>query len=388
MDTKSSARVLMIIGLYHPIVGGAEKVCQALSKSLHEQGMAVTVLTKRIRGLPDRELVDGIPVHRKMMWWHPFGIAYMVSVLLFLVRYRRQYDIIQCFGLFLFLPPALLMKYLFKKKVVLRLLCSGPYGDFANVEELQCRNLIISCARRFDRIIYMSADMKEELMANRFAEEKLAYIPNGVATERYVPSAAPATHVCFVGRAETQKGLGYLLRAFSIILQEGCKAQLFIVGDGKQKPLLEDLSKKLGIDDQVIFTGFAEDVLTYYQRSRIFVLPSLSEGMSSALLEAMSCGLAVIATRVGASEELVGARLAGNDLPRGHGHVGERGIVVNPLDEKGLAESLQLLLKDARLSKRLGDRAREFVMQSHSHESMVRSYQGLYSSLDMLSCAG
>ncbi len=69
------------------------------------------------------------------------------------------------------------------------------------------------------------------------------------------------TNICFVGRVETQKGLGYLLKAFSIIVQEGCNAKLFIVGDGRQKTLLEDLSRHLAIDDQVVFTGFAEDVL-------------------------------------------------------------------------------------------------------------------------------
>lgn len=371
----------MIIGLYHPIVGGAEKVCQSLSKRLHEKGMAVAVLTQRLKGAPDRESIDGIPVHRKMRWWHPLGIAYMVSVLLFLVRYRREYDIIQCFGLFLFIPPALVMRYLFKKKVVLRLLCSGPYGDFAGVEALKCRQLIIACAQRFDRIIYMSADMKEELLLYRFSKEKLTCFPNGVDTTRYAPSAAPAYDVCFVGRVETQKGLGYLLRAFSIIVREGCHAKLFIVGDGKQKSLLEDLSRHLAIDGKVFFTGFAEDVRRYYQQARVFVLPSLSEGMSSALLEAMSCGLAVIATRVGASEMLVGTELEGNDLPRGHCHVGTRGIVVNPHDEKGLAEALRMLLNDTRLSKSLGNRAREFVVKSYSHESMVSSYQGLYSSL-------
>jgi glycosyltransferase involved in cell wall biosynthesis len=371
----------MIIGLYHPVVGGAEKVCQALSKSLNQRGMAVTVLTQRVSGLPDCEIVDGIPVHRKMKWWHPAGVAYMLSVLLFLVRYRRQYDIIQCFGLFLFIPPALIMRHLFKKKLVLRLLCSGPYGDFAGVGALQCKRLIIACAQRFDRIIYMSSDMKEELLQHRFSEEKLVCVPNGVDTVRYAPSAAPANHICFAGRVETQKGLGYLLRAFSLIVREGCDARLFIVGDGRQKALLEDLSRHLAVDGQVVFTGFAEDVSHYYRQARIFVLPSLSEGMSSALLEAMSCGLAVITSRVGAGEALVGADLAGKPLQRGCCHVGTRGILVNPHDEKALVESLRMLLNSTQLSKGLGERAREFVVKCCSHESMVSSYQNLYSSL-------
>ena len=231
-----SPRVLMIIGLYHPVVGGAEKICQALSKSLYQRGVPVAVLTQRRRGLPECEVIDAIPVHRKMKWWHPFGIAYMLSVLLFLVRYRREYEIIHCFGLFLFVPPAMLMRYLFKKKVVLRLMCSGPYGDFANIEGLTFKNLIISSAMHADRIIYMSADMREELLQNGFAEEKLICIPNGVDTERYIPSVAPGTHVCFVGRLEAQKGPGYLIRAFSMMAQESCTAKLFLVARVGKSP--------------------------------------------------------------------------------------------------------------------------------------------------------
>jgi glycosyltransferase involved in cell wall biosynthesis len=371
----------MIIGLYHPIVGGAEKVCQALSKSLYQRGVPVAVLTQRQLGLPACEVIDAIPVHRRMKWWHPFGIAYMLSVLLFLVRYRREYEIIQCFGLFLFVPPAMLMRYLFKKKVVLRLMCAGPYGDFANIEGLTFKNLIIASAMRADRIIYLSADMREELLQYRFSAEKLTCIPNGVDTERYVPPAAPGTHICFVGRLEAQKGPGYLIRAFSTMAQECGTAKLLMVGEGRQKPLLEELSKHLEINEKVVFAGFSDDVLGYYQQARIFVLPSHSEGMSSALLEAMACGLAVIVTRVGASEELVGAEQPGKELPRGHYHIGQRGIMINHHDEKALAEALRTLLHDAQLAKHLGRRARECIRTSYSHASMVSSYQALYSSL-------
>jgi glycosyltransferase involved in cell wall biosynthesis len=180
---------------------------------------------------------------------------------------------------------------------------------------------------------------------------------------------------------EAQKGPGYLIRAFSMMAQECGTAKLFMVGEGRQKTLLEELSKHLAIEEKVVFAGLSDNVVSYYQQARIFVLPSLSEGMSSALLEAMACGLAVIVTWVGASEELVGAELPGCKLPRGHCHIGKRGIMIHPHDEKALAEALRILLKDARLCKNLGDRAREFVIKSYSHASMVRSYQGLYSSL-------
>ena len=382
---KKNISVLMIIGLFYPVVGGAEKVCQQLSKSFIDRGMSVTVLTQFADGLPEHETIDGIPVYRKMRGWHPFGLTYMISVLYFLVKYRKRFDIIQCFGLFLFVPPAVVMKYVFKKSVVVRILCSGQFGDFAGITQLKLKRLVTSCAKRCDSIVHMSNDIKEELLVNRFPAHKLLCIPNGVDSDRFAllttAHGKNTESICFVGRIESQKGLDYLLRALAIIIAYGSKVKLFIVGDGKQRTSLQDLAKNLALGDHVVFTGFQHDVLSYYRSTRAFVLPSLSEGMSSALLEAMSCGLPVITTRVGAGEEIVGADLGGNVLPWGHYHIGKRGIMVNPRDEKGLAKSIYKLLQDDSLSKNLGVSAREFVRSSYSYEGAVNAYQDLYNRL-------
>ena len=128
----------MIIGQYHPVTGGAEKECQKLSGRLLKEGISVSVLTQSCEGLPDYEVIDEIPVYRKMKGWHWFEITYMLSVLRFLLQYRKRYDIIQCFGLYLFIAPALIMKYLFGKKVIARLECAGHYGDFWRITGDTC----------------------------------------------------------------------------------------------------------------------------------------------------------------------------------------------------------------------------------------------------------
>ena len=81
----------MVIGLFHPVVGGAEKACQTLSKRLMGKGISVTILTQYRDGLPEQEIIDGIPVYRKMKGWHPFGLTYMFSVLSFLIKNRECY---------------------------------------------------------------------------------------------------------------------------------------------------------------------------------------------------------------------------------------------------------------------------------------------------------
>lgn len=377
--------ILMVVGLFHPVVGGAEKVCQRLAKSFLSRGIAVTVLTQSCDGLPEYEVIDGIPVYRKMKGWHPFGFAYMFSVFCFLMKHRRRFDTIFCIGLFLFIPPAVVMKYLYKKKVVVRLMCSGDFGDFAGIKPLKIKHLITAAAKLCDRIIYLSEDIKHELLEHHFPHEKLVCIPNGVDVERFAPLTGDdhkgAKNICFVGRLEVQKGLDTLLRAMAIITSRDRDVTLTLVGEGQQRAALEDLARSLSLAPHVVFTGFVEDVLPYYHRARVFILPSLSEGMSSSLLEAMSCGLPVVTTLVGGNREIVAPPSAGEKEVPAPYYIGERGIGIYPDDVDGMAEALLKLLHDDTLSRQLGEKAEQYVRSRFSQEHVVDEYTHLYHQL-------
>ena len=385
MVRRKESSLLMIIGLFHPVVGGAEKVCQTLSKRFMEKGIAVTILTQYRDGLPEHEVIDGISVYRKMKGWHPFGLVYMFSVLSFLIKNRGRFDVIQCFGLFLFIPPAVLMKYLCGKKVVLRLLCSGDCGDFAGIKQLPFKRLIIAAAKRCDRIIYLSHAIQYELLEHHFPPEKLVCIPNGVDVERFVPlersGCQGSKNICFVGRIEAQKGLEFLMRAMAIITSRDSDVTLTLVGEGQQRAALEGLARGLALGQRVVFTGLVENVLPYYHSARVFVLPSLSEGMSSSLLEAMSCGLPVVTTLVGGSKEIVDASLEVEKMAPASYHVGERGILIYPADVDGMAEALLKLLHDDSLSGRLGEKAQAYIRSRFSQEYVVGEYIHLYHQL-------
>lgn len=375
----------MVISLFYPFVGGAEKVCQILSKRLIEEGFSVTVLTQHCNGLSDYEEIEGIPVYRKMKGWHLFELTYMLSVLCFLLKHRKKFDVIQCFGLYLFTPPALLIKYLFGKRVVSRVLCSGQFGDLWRIKQLQWKKLVIASSKRLDRIIFISNDIKKELIENQFPIEKLVYISNGVNVDRFKPPEGDehrsAKNVCFVGRLEKQKGVEYLLEAIDIVRTKENDVRLFVVGDGQLKTTLEYLCKKLKLEDHVVFVGFTHDVLPYYKNAQIFVLPSISEGMPLSLLEAMSCGLPVVATRVGGNTEILDSNLGTGEAIVSDYHIGENGILVNAGDAKGLAEALLKILKDEGLSKRLGGKAREIIEKKFSQEKVLQGYINLYYSL-------
>jgi glycosyltransferase involved in cell wall biosynthesis len=382
--TKGS-NLLMIIGLFHPIVGGAEKVCQALSKRFMEKGISVTVLTQYRDGLPEYEVIDGVPVYRKMKGWHPFGLAYMVSVFSFLIKHRRSFDIICCFGLFLFIPPAVLMKYLYKKKVVVRLMCSGDFGDFAGIKPLPVKRLITAAAKRGDTVVYISQDIKKELQENHFPSEKLVHIPNGVDIERFAPLKGgdhqASKNICFVGRLEAQKGLESLMEALASIISRDSGVTLTLVGEGQERATLEDLARSRSLARHVVFAGFDENVLPHYHSARVFVLPSRSEGMSSSLLEAMSCGLPVVVTTVGGNREMVDWGSAPETIPISQYQIADCGILVNPEDSRGLAGALSKLLEDTALVNQLGERARKYICSRYSQEKIVNDYLTLFSRL-------
>ena len=309
----------------------------------------------------------------------------MLSVIQFLIKHRSKYDIIQCFGLYLFIPPAFLMKYLFGKKIVSRLECSGRFGDFWRIKQLKLKKLLMSCSKCLDKIIFISKDIKKELIENQFPSEKLVHIPNSVDVEYFKMSQdlqnRNLKNICFVGRLEEQKGVEYLIKAMDVIKSEVKDTKLFIVGDGQLRTNLEELGKKLKLNDYIHFIGSANDVLPYYHNSQIFVLPSISEGMPLTLLEAMSCGLPVVATKVGGNVEVVDSNLeVGKSMLSGC-HIGENGILVAPKNVKGLAEALLMLLKDEGLSKQLGRNARKNAVKKYSLDEVTEQYLGLYQQL-------
>ena len=137
-----------------------------------------------------------------------------------------------------------------------------------------------------------------------------------------------------------------------------------ICGEGYSRSELEALAKKLGIDDRVVFLGDSKNALEVYRALDVFVLPSLSEGFPTVNLEAMAAGLPVVTTDVGGAAEAV--------------HDGECGFVVQPGDERALADAIVRLCKDAPLRKTMGARAREVVRESFGSDVTARRVMNAY----------
>ena len=141
--------------------------------------------------------------------------------------------------------------------------------------------------------------------------------------------------------------------------------RLKILGDGSDKERLETMVRALRLEDQVQFFGRIprDKTAPYYQEASVFVLPSLNEGMSNALLEALACGLPIIATDTGGSKELV------TD--------GENGFIVKMKSAADIAEKLERLIQDTELRQRFGEASRRRA-QTMSWANIARQYVSMY----------
>jgi len=148
-----------------------------------------------------------------------------------------------------------------------------------------------------------------------------------------------------IARLREEKGVKYLIESATEILKTFPETVFFIAGDGPLRGYLENLSKDLGIQDKIIFAGFCDHVPAILSIVDIFVAPSLSEGFGLGIVEAMTMGKPVIATRVGGIREILSD--------------GKTGLFIPPQDPHSIAEKVIYLLKNENETKRLGEKASE-----------------------------
>lgn len=167
-----------------------------------------------------------------------------------------------------------------------------------------------------------------------------------------------------VGSLDTVKGHSYFLKAAAKIVETSMDTMFIVAGSGNLLKSLKKETSLLGIEKNVIFLGFREDIPSVLQCMDIFVFPSLSEGLPLAVLEAMAAGKPVVATDVGGIPEVIGD--------------GQTGFLVPPKNPDLLAEKITFLIRDRALRSRFGHSGRARVQKEFSLQNMVEEYQLLY----------
>jgi glycosyltransferase involved in cell wall biosynthesis len=170
--------------------------------------------------------------------------------------------------------------------------------------------------------------------------------------------------VGIVGNLYPIKGHRYLLEAIPQILKACPKTTFIFIGRGELDVSLKAKAKELGIDEKVRFLGLRQDVPILLAVMDVFVMPSLSEGLSIALLEAMACGKPVVVTQVGGNPEVVVQ--------------GSTGILVPSENPPALAEALTALLADTEMRRQYGEQGRRRQVDLFSLNAMTRAYEQSY----------
>ncbi len=230
-------------------------------------------------------------------------------------------------------------------------------------------------AKRSRAMIVVSESLKRSACrVTGVAPERLTVVYNGVDLDKFNTHHSNSdvlpvlrkggAHAGCVGRLHPVKDHACLFRAIDHVRQFVPNVHLSLIGDGPLRRELSDLQSDLGLRDHISFLGQRDDVARLLPQFDVFVLSSLSEGISIALLEAMAAGLPVVATNVGGNPEVV--------------QHGVTGLLVPPQDSRALADALLQVLSDPEARQAMGRKGRERVEAHFSLSAMARHYGQIY----------
>jgi glycosyltransferase involved in cell wall biosynthesis len=197
------------------------------------------------------------------------------------------------------------------------------------------------------------------------SRRRIRTIWNGIDLEKFA-YAPPRTSglVVAVARLCPEKGIEHLIRAIAIAARECPSIRAEIAGDGPCLSELIELRQRHGLTDRIRFLGEVRDVPALLQRAGLFVLPSLSEGISLTLLEAMASGVPVVATSVGGNREVVQTNVTG--------------LLIPAADPASLAAALVQVERDPAAAHAMVEAARRRVETLFDVRGMVAAYESLY----------
>jgi glycosyltransferase involved in cell wall biosynthesis len=371
--------VVMVTPNFYPYIGGAEKQALELSKRLLSTRARVWVLTRRVSGQSCEEMIEGVLVRRAFAAGRGLinAATFMASCLFHLMSKRSEYDVIHVHLAGSPAVAACLAGKLLMRKVIVKVGGGRGIGEIAMSRKTWTGRIKLSMFRLFrPQFVSVTEDLKEE-MAQAGLTQKICVIPNGVDIERYRPGEKTQREafrgrlgwpkgICFlyVGRLAAEKRLDMFLRAFSESAWEDSGSFCVFVGEGPEAEGLREAARISGIERRVYFYPPADDIERYYAAADVFVLPSVSEGLSNALLEAMSAGLAALASRVGGTREAV--------------RDGETGMLFDLDDEASLRGFIRRYADSPETCEAHGRAARIAAVERYSLGRVAQRYLELY----------
>lgn len=356
---------------YYPTPGGTERQAHQLARALRARGHDVHVLTMRLERGPTCMSIEGVPVRRAIRGIERgalFGVSYLLSAFIALLRFGRRADVLHAHHLYLDAAAVAAAGPALRASTLAKVACGGSGGDLSRLRRSRAGGILLRAVRRLDRVVAPSRETEAEMREVGFLSRQVVRIPNGVDVHRFAPGRPVASRegrtVLFLGRLDRQKGVDTLIQAWAEVSNCLPQARLAIGGAGPEETNLQALVAAAGLGDRVRFLGVVPDPERYLREAAAFVLPSWFEGIPNALLEAMASGVPCIATAIPGTMDVA------TD--------GEEALLVSPGDPPALAAALRRILTDDEAAARLAVSARRRVVAEFSLDALATRYEQLY----------
>jgi L-malate glycosyltransferase len=368
-------RVCYVVSFFHPFASGAERQALMQGVELVKRGHTVHVVTRAVPGYPiDDEEYRGILIHRwiKTATFGPlFGLSFVARVMRALLRLRSEIEIIHTHqALWEAVATGMSRPLMSGKPTLIQPASAGYYGEAEELRATRGARVLRRAILANTAFAAISAEIEREWRALGVAEGRIARMASGVDADSFHPGVSsveadllPRPRVMFTGRLHPQKNLPLLLEAWIEVARHG-PANLILVGPGNERQRLTELAGTLGISDRVQFVGAVDNPADYLRAADVFVLPSVAEGMSNSLLEAMATALSCVVSGIGGNTDLIAD--------------GQTGRLVMEPTAQAWSKTLLELLDSPSEAHRLGTAARQRIDSEFAHGVVVDRYLELY----------
>jgi glycosyltransferase involved in cell wall biosynthesis len=382
-STNRAISLLLVSYSYPPVIGGSEVEAQRICEALIKRGHSVSVVCAGGAPMPDIEdWIDpkGVPV--RIYGRHQTGAfkdwVFALQVAAMLVRERRNYQLVYFLMQGLHLAVGLPVAHFLKKPILMKISSSIVIPILRKSISGRMELAWLSKWARY--VMILNDGVRQQAIDHGLPPQKLVWMPNPVDTDEFSPAApaeramlrakfgVPATApvILYCGRLVTIKALPSLLDAFSSVSVKFPEAILVLLGDGPDRAALVEQAKRLQLrEENIRFMGRVEpaQISLWAKISDIFALVSRSEGFSCALTEAMSTGLACIVSDIPANRQLIQS--------------GEQGFLTPAGDSDAIAAAIVRLLEEPLLRERMGQIARQTILENYSIDLVANRYEAL-----------
>ena len=370
-DFFPEIKILRVVSdLYPYSIGGLGVHVHELSKEIVKRGHQVTVFTCEKHPKLYHNQVNGYNVYYFNTFMNTFGFSAPPSMLTALFKKVDDFDIVHAHSHLFFSTHMAAFVRKFKKTPLI----VTNHGFVSQRVPFTIQKIALPIVAKWtysnaDAIICYTSEMKEEMENWGIRTENVRIIHNGVNTEFFRPlnNNDKEYDIIWVGRYVPGKGIEFLIQSLSELKKEFKDFKVLMIGSGPLKKSIEEMVIKSNLTNHITFIEKIsnDDLLYYYNKSKLFVLTSIEEGVPRTILEAMACGLPVVCS----------------DLPQLKTLIDGSGILVPKKDGISIANAIMKILNDDKFYERLSMNARQKIITKYSWEDTVTKTIQLYEEL-------